>query len=117
MFKHPELALPNADSATADDRKFTGYLFNPSNSVGYAKGQAFTSRLGYDINNYTELKSAIIQAAVKYPSSYKGNKGYGDLYEQKIILYGNKGTPANVVVGWETKGLDARMTSAYIKEV
>ena len=117
LANHPELALPNAKNATADDRKFTGYLFNPSNQKGYAKGRAFTSRLGYDAGNYVELKTAIIKDATKYPASYKGNKGYGDLYEQKIILYGNKGTPANVVVGWEVKGSVVRMTSAYIKEV
>ena len=36
-----------------------------------------------------------------------------------MILYGTKGTPANVVVGWikdEASG-EMRMTSAYIKEV
>ena len=117
LFKHPELALPNADSATADDRKFTGYLFNPSNSVGYAKGQAFTSRLGYDINNYEKLKKEIILKSVRYPVAYKNSDQYGDSYEQKMILYGQKNKPANVIIGWKVKDNNVWLTSAYIKEL
>ena len=36
LIMHPELKLPNAEKATADDRKFTGYLFNPNNAEGWA---------------------------------------------------------------------------------
>ena len=114
---NPELSLPNAKTTTADDRKFTNYLFGGTNEKGLAKGKAFTSRLGYDINNYSELKKEILERAEKYPSLYKNTDEFGDKYEQKIVLYGNKDTPANVVVGWKVKDNKTWMTSAYIKEI
>ncbi len=117
LVRHPELILPNAKKAMADDRKFTEYLFNSENQKGWAKGKAFASRLGYDKDNYAELKDEIMKSVTKYPSTYKDTDKYGDKYEQRIILYGNKGTPANVIIGWKVKDKETWMTSAYIKEV
>ncbi|MDO5398226.1 MAG: hypothetical protein Q4G33_09875 [bacterium] len=117
LVQNPELSLPNAKTAMADDRKFTHYLFSETNKKGQAKGKAFTSRLGYDINNYSELKQEILTRAAKYPAKLKGCNEHGDLYEQQIVLYGNNGKPANVIVGWINSDVSTRMTSAYIKEV
>ena len=117
LIHNPELALPNAKNATADDRKFTEYLFNPLNQKGYSKGKAFISRLGYDDKNFAELKNAILESAQKYPSTYKNTDKFGDKYEQKIILYGKNKKPANVVIGWKVNKNQTWMTSAYIKEV
>ena len=117
LVRNPNLALPNAAAATVDNRKFTHYLFGGTNEKGLAKGRAFTSRLGYDINNYDELKQEILKAAKKYPSLYKDTDDFGDRYEQKIVLYGFNNTPANVVLGWKTNGENTWMTSSYIKEV
>ena len=117
LVKNPELALPNALSATADNRKFTEYLFGGTHENGLAKGAAFTSRLGYDIDNYDKLKDEILKKASKYPSVYKRKNAQGDLYEQKIILYGLKNKPANVVVGWIANNDTVRMTTSYIKEL
>ena len=65
-----------------------------------------------------ELQDEIRKKASQYPSIYKDNDGYGNRYEQRIILYGEKGTPANVIVGWLNKPDGSTvMTSAYIKEV
>ncbi len=114
---HPELLLPNAYEATADDRKFTDYLFKPSSEKGYSKGKAFISRLGYNKNNYQEMKSEILKRASLYPTLYKGKDNFGKTYEQKIILYGNKGKPANVILGWKVEEGKTWLTSAYIKEV
>ena len=48
----------------------------------------------------------------------KNNKDYSDRYEQKIVIYGKNGTPANVVVGWiHRPDGSISMSSAYIKEV
>lgn len=117
LVNNPELALPNALSATADNRKFTEYLFGGTNERGLAKGAAFTSRLGYDIDNYDKLKDEVLKKASKYPSVYKRKNAQGDLYEQKIILYGLKNKPANVVVGWIANNDTVRMTTSYIKEL
>ena len=117
LLENPELKLPNANVVTIDDRKFSDYLFNPSNSGGFAKGKAFTSRLGYDILNYKDLQKEIRYSSSRYPAIFKDNNGYGNRYEQKIVLYGNKKKPANVVVGWLCNETGTKMTSVYIKEV
>ena len=117
LIQDPSLTLPNAKTATADDRKFTNYLFGGTNKEGLAKGKAFESRLGYNIDNYKDLKAEILSKAKEYPVAYKGNNGHGDKYEQKIIVYGSKDTPANVIVGWLVEKNNTKMTSTYIKEV
>lgn len=115
--KHPELALPHAERAVIEENKFLRYLFNPDNPHGYAKGVAFTSRLGYDIRSWEELRDEIMNRAKLYPVRQMGDKGHGMTYEQKMILYGRTGKPANVIVAWIDEGGIPRMTSAYIKEV
>lgn len=118
LLEHPELKLPNAEKAAAANAKFEKYLFGGTHPEGLAKGKAFSSRLGYDAENWSKLKQAIIEKAPKYPATSKGTNGYGKhMYEQKIVLSGLKGTPANVVVGWSADENSVTMASAYIKEV
>ncbi len=118
MAAHQELRLPNAENVILPKEKFTKYLFDGECEKGLAKGRAFASRLGYDINNWKELQKEIKSKAPQYPAAYKDNNGYGDRYEQKMIIYGKKDTPANVIVGWIRKNDGSvTMTSAYIKEV
>ena len=115
---HPELALPNASAAVAAEPKFTKYLFDPESKNGWPKGQAFISRLGYSADNWQKLQREILQGAQLYPADFKGNNGYGDKYEQKMVLYGTTENPANVIVGWMLKSDGSiSLTSAYIKEV
>ena len=82
-----------------------------------AKGRAFESRLGYNINNYEELKTEILSLAQKDPATMKETDIYGTKYEQKIVLYGKKEKPANAVIGWKEKDGKTWLTSAYIKEM
>lgn len=118
LFRHPDKKLPNAEDVVLPEGKFTNYLFGGNNEKGLAKGRAFTSRLGYDIDNWGELQEALRKGAMQYPAAFKDNNGYGDRYEQKMVLHGLKDSPANVVVGWlrRSDGVIS-MTSAYIKEV
>ena len=118
LINHPEMGLPVVSQAIAPKEKFTNYLFNPENKRGWAKGQAMISRLGYSADNWELLQEEILHGAKLYPVDYMGNNGYGDKYEQRMILYGATGNPANVVVGWIVKeDGNISMTSAYIKEV
>lgn len=118
LLKDHKKKLPNAENAILPEGKFTKYLLGGDNEKGLAKGRAFTSRLGYSLENWRELQKEIQQGIEKYPAENKGQIEYGTRYEQKMILYGKNGTPANVIVGWLVKpdGTVA-MTSAYIKEV
>lgn len=117
LLVNTSLSLPNAESARIDVEKFTGYLFNINSVSGWAKGAAFKSRLGYNENNWTKLRDEIQNRAPLYPVTYKSTDVYGDKYEQRIIVYGLKGKPANVVIGWKVKDQKTWLTSLYIKEV
>ncbi len=118
LMENPESMLPNAGNATAAEAKFTGYLFGGNHPEGLAKGRAFSSRLGYGTDNWQELQKEITSRATKYPAALKGDNGHGKImYEQKIIVYGKNGTPANVIVGWAADDKGAAMASTYIKEV
>lgn len=116
---HPEKALPEMPTTNLPEPKFTKYLFGGENPDGLAKGAAFESRLGYNADNWKELQREIKAATPKYPATIKGSNEYGVNYEQKIVLYGKNGTPANVVVAWfkDIEKDEMRMVSAYIKEV
>ncbi len=116
---HPEKALPEMPTTNLPEPKFTKYLFGGENPDGLAKGTAFESRLGYNADNWKELQREIKAAAPKYPATIKGSNDYGVNYEQKIVLYGKNGTPANVVIAWfkDIEKDEMRMVSAYIKEV
>ena len=114
LIAHPEKALPNASIATAKDDKFVKYLFNPQ-SKGYAKGKNITEHLGYSKSNWQNLKNEILTKANKYPVEHKGSIAQGDKYEQRMILYGPRNNPANVLVGWlvEPDG-NVHLTTAFI---
>lgn len=118
LINHPEMALPGVSSAKIPSEKFTGYLFNPENKGGCAKGVAFTHRLGYSEENWKLLQSEILRGAKRYIAVPKLEDEYGQRYEQRMVLYGTMGRPANVIVGWIKKpNGTTSMTSAYIKEV
>lgn len=118
LLEHPEKRLQNAEKVMLPEGKFTNYLFGGNNEDGLPKGRNFDERLGYNIDNWKLLQKEISRKALEYPAVFKGNAGFGEKYEQKMILYGLKGKPANVVVGWIRRPDETvSMTSAYIKEV
>ena len=114
LIAHPEKALPNASIATAKEEKFVKYLFNPQ-SKGYAKGKNITEHLGYSNDNWQNMRNEILAKANKYPAEHKGSIVQGDKYEQRMILYGPRKNPANVLVGWlvEADG-NVHLTTAFI---
>lgn len=118
LIKHPELKLPNAKNVLLPEAKFTKYLFGGEHPEGLAKGKAISSRLGYDIDNWSKFRDEIKSGANKYPVLEKELTQHGRRYEQKMILQGINKKPANVVVGWiQRPNGEVSMTSAYIKEV
>ncbi len=104
MLQHPETGLPNAQVATADDRKFTRYLFDGVTKKGLLKGEFITKKLGYDIHNYSEFKREILERAMQYPAEYKREDEHGKRYEQQIFMYDKEGNPVSLEVGWLVNG-------------
>lgn len=118
LIDNPELALPNAEKATAADAKFTKYLFNKDNADGWAKGRAFESRLGYNISNWEELQKQLIDRARIYPAKINGKTPQGnDKYVQNIVVYGQKGKSANVKMIWAHEEEKERLITAFIEEI
>ena len=118
LVDHPELKLPGAENAIFPDGKFTDYLFDGKFPEGLAKGNAIADRLGYNKENWQEFQEELRKRAPQYPVTPKTKDKYGQRYEQKMIVYGKNGKPANVVVGWNQRPDGTiSMSSAYIKEV
>lgn len=113
--QEPEFALPNLDNIEARAEKFTGYIFNPENLEGFIKGQNFERVLGYKADNWQALQRGILSSAAKYPATFRRASIFGEQYEQQIVLRGENGKMANVVVGWIAKDGKTTMTTAYIK--
>lgn len=117
LLEHPERALPGADKASAADAKFTGYFFNPENPKGLAKGRAFSSHLGYNVENWQIMRDEILEAAKMYPVTYRSSSIYGKLYSQLVILQGVNSKPANVLLGWIVKPDGSTwLTTAHMEE-
>ena len=118
LLRHPERALPGAETAAAADRKFTHYFFGGKFEDGLAKGRAFSSHLGYNANNWQKMQAEILTAAKKYPAVFKDETAYGRRYEQMVILQGLKGKPANVLVGWMVRqDGTVHMSTAHMEEI
>lgn len=78
--------------------KFTKYALNEK--ADKDKTIAFEKALGYNLNNVDKLIKDIHDNISKFPAKYKGNKGYGDLYEVVMILKGANGKFAKVLTAW-----------------
>lgn len=117
LINDPALKLPNAESAYADDKKFTQYLFGGSNEKGLAKGRAFTSRFGYNISNWESLREKLLLSSKKFPAKFKEDCEFGKRYEQKVIIYGINGRLGNVKIGWIVSNNDVHLTTAFLEEI
>lgn len=80
--------------------KFTQYIFNPGNSVGYSKGKAFISRLGYNTDNWKLFAEEIKKQSRNYPMEVVERSGYGIKYQQDMIVFGTKNRPMWIKVIW-----------------
>ena len=109
--------MPNAETATATDSKFTMYLFGGNKQKGLDKGKGITSRLGYDISNWQEFRNEILKSAIKNPSVYQYTHAHGDRYEQQMILQGLNQKPANILVGWNVDKNETHLTTVYLREI
>lgn len=117
LIDNPELKLPNIDTATIDDRKFTEYLFGGKNTNGLIKGKLITDKLGYNIDNYKEFKKEILERGDIYPSKIKSSIDQGHRYEIRAFFYSKDKVPVNVEIGWLVNKGKTHMTSVYINEV
>lgn len=113
LLDNPDKALPTDELVLPND-KFTKYFFNPDNKRGWAKGQAFKSRLGYDASNWEEMRDEMRSQAQKCIYIKSEDSEYGTKYTQEVVLYGKNETPMSVKIGWihDNATGELRMTTA-----
>ena len=88
--------LPNTNNVTIQKEKFTDYILDPIKSRG--KWIAFRDALGYTKSNVDLLIQNIYEQLLNYPAEYKGDKGYGKTYAVHLILTGENGKTAYVLL-------------------
>lgn len=113
LAKNSDFALPNAVRTTAADSKFPKYFYNPNNQDGYTKGLAFSSHLGYNIDNWEDFREDLLRRSRFNPATQTKTTEHGVKYEQKMIVYGLKGTPMDVMTVWIVKGDETLFVTAY----
>ena len=108
------MVLPNADMAVIPIEKLTHYSLNFIKDPD--KARVFSIALGYTQTNAHTLAKSIMRHITEYPAVYKGNNGYGDIYEIVMNLTGENGKTANVLTSWiiENGKHTPRMTNAYV---
>lgn len=103
--------------AQVPDGKLVGYALNSDHPVGKHKARVFKSVLGYDKNNYLDLKQKILENFDEKKLEYRGEDKHGKKYQQIMKITGPNGNTADVTTAWikETEKSEPRMTSAYIE--
>lgn len=113
LVNNPTLALPNVDTAIADDSKFTRYLFGGDNKDGLSKGVAFYSHLGYNIDNWEDMQTEITNKATLNPANYDRVTQHGTYYKLPMVLYGTKNNPMDVLTAWEIGDKGTRLITIF----
>lgn len=106
--------LPRRNAAVIPQAKFTEYALNLAKAPD--KAIAFSSALGYDINNVSSLMENIRTNLKRFPATDKGDKGYGKQYEVRMDLTGPNGKTAKVITAWidDKETGEMRLVSAYV---
>lgn len=109
----PELALPEVGKAVIDEPKFTKYFFGGNNQDGLSKGVAFNSHLGYNIGNWKEFETEILEKVKLNPAVFDRETQHGKYYNVAMVVYGVKKNPMDVMTAWEIKNDTLRMVTAH----
>jgi hypothetical protein len=94
-------AVPGAEAATTDARKFTEYLLNKNHPVGRAKAKFFRGA-GYDESNWEDLWTRIAAQLPHVEARYRGKARHteADLYEAPMRIDAPNG-PIEIQTAWE----------------
>lgn len=108
------MILPNAENAFIDDRKLIDYCLSESHPVGKHKVR-FISALGFSVENYQDLKNAILINIQNNEATITEINQYGALY---VVDISAENSPKNAIVrtSWIIKTDEnfPRLTSCYV---
>lgn len=105
--KDPEIRMTQKGTAVAS-------ALNPQRSPD--KAVAFSSALGYNLDNADALIQNIRENLSSFPATERGTNGYGKRYEVRMNLTGANNKTANVITAWldDEKTKEMRLVSAYV---
>jgi hypothetical protein len=91
--------LSNADQATMDPNKFTGYALNPDHPVGGNKAKVFASATGFTKENAQDLMDQIQHGVTQHTPVPGKVDQWGHRYTVEIPVTGPTGS-GTVTTGW-----------------
>ncbi len=88
------------DRIYIDPRKLTEYALNPEHPRGGHKAKVFKSALGYDKQNYENLKSQIESQVLDSDAKEGMTDKHGKRYVVDILIKGYSGKEAMIRTCW-----------------
>lgn len=80
------MKIPNGERADLGT-KLEDYVLNELHDLGKHKARVFKSVLGITLENRSTLATALLHAAASSSDAvYKGNNGFGDLYQLSVPI-------------------------------
>lgn len=96
--------------------KLTGYALNMDHPKGRDKAIAFRDALGFTEGDAEEIMRQVYRRVGERDPVFRGTDEYGDRYTTDMIMTGEDGKTARVVIGWikEHGGDKMRLTSIFV---
>ncbi|MGH7060614.1 MAG: DUF6883 domain-containing protein, partial [Stellaceae bacterium] len=91
--------LPGVANAILDDRKITRYLLDADHPTGAAKAQFFLS-FGFSLNNWLELKRALLNHPHSNPVTSQLGNPFGQKFEVSCSLVTPDGRNPCIISVW-----------------
>lgn len=109
------MKIPNCNKAFVDLKKLKEYCLNESHPVGKHKAKIFQSVLGISLNDAEELKTALLDAAIKCDAIPGEEDRYGKRYTIDFIFskFENKATIRSCWIVLNSENFP-RLTTCYI---
>ena len=109
------MKLPNPDLAIVSKQKLVGYCLNFNHADGRHKARVFKSALNIDINNFEDLKIALLNAVKNYEAIVESQNQYGQKYVIDFPLSHDRRT-AIVRSVWIVKNSEnfPRLVTCYV---
>ena len=98
--------------------KLMTYALNPNHERGQHKALVFNSALGYNANNAELLEIELRKELPLFRATSRGNSGYGEKFDVKLLLNGVNGNRQPVTTGWQydTDTKEPRLLTIYVDE-
>ena len=108
--------LPNADRATVDEDKLSGYALNREHPLGRHKARVFQSALGIGQDDWEYLRDQFLAAIPSATVATVRVTSFGTLYEVPMLIEGLNGETHEVTTAWFVANDDDRpkLVSTYV---